>query len=71
MSEEKKIIIDEDWKSQVEAEKESLSKQQPEQSTDESQLPPALVRDVAYLIGYRGDDIVGPIAEYGYRASRN
>ena len=44
MSDEKKIIIDEDWKTQVEAEKETLAKEQSEQaeSAPESQeLPPA------------------------------
>ena len=51
MSEEKKIIIDEDWKSQVEAEKEALkheaeSKQQAKPAADESDvgdppMPPA------------------------------
>ena len=32
MSDEKKLIIDEDWKSQVEAEKETLAKEQSEQA---------------------------------------
>ena len=45
MSDEKKIIIDEDWKSQVEAEKEALHKQ-PEETAEADkpaayQLPPA------------------------------
>ena len=44
MSEEKKIIIDEDWKSQVEAEKESLAKEQPKQAetpAEPQSFPPA------------------------------
>ncbi len=44
MSDEKKIIIDEDWKSQVKAEKETLAKEDSEQTkaTAEPQaLPPA------------------------------
>jgi hypothetical protein len=44
MSEEKKIIIDEDWKSQVEAEKETLAKdqvEQPEAPDGAQELPPA------------------------------
>ena len=44
MSEEKKIIIDEDWKSQVEAEKETLAKEQSEQAeapTEPQDFPPA------------------------------
>jgi hypothetical protein len=38
MSEEKKIIIDEDWKSQVEAEKETIAKEQTEQ-TEQPEAP--------------------------------
>lgn len=45
MSDEKKIIIDEDWKSQVEAEKEALAKEIQESSAgpteDMQQYPPA------------------------------
>ena len=44
MSDEKKIIIDEDWKSQVEAEKETLAKEQSEQTqaaAGSQALPPA------------------------------
>ena len=44
MSEDKKIIIDEDWKSQVEAEKENLSQEQSaegEAPADPQELPPA------------------------------
>jgi hypothetical protein len=44
MSEEKKIIIDEDWKTQVEAEKETLAKEQldPTEAAAEPQgFPPA------------------------------
>ena len=48
MSEDKKIIIDEDWKSQVEAEKEALSQEpdtlspdSPEQSPSLGEMPPA------------------------------
>jgi len=41
MSEEKKIIIDEDWKSQVEAEKEAFAKQPPEEDGHQSALPAA------------------------------
>ena len=44
MSDEKKIIIDEDWKSQVEAERESLAKEQSEQANAPAEpqaLPPA------------------------------
>lgn len=44
MSDEKKIIIDEDWKSQVEAEKESLAKEpaeQPEAAAGPQEFPPA------------------------------
>jgi hypothetical protein len=44
MSEEKKIIIDEDWKSQVEAEKETLAKgqeEQPEAPAGAEEMPPA------------------------------
>ncbi len=44
MSDEKKIIIDEDWKSQVEAEKETLAKEQSEQAqaaAGPQALPPA------------------------------
>ena len=43
MSEEKKIIIDEDWKSQVESEKEALAKDKSEspQPADEAQAMPA------------------------------
>ncbi len=41
MSDEKKIIIDEDWKSQVEAEKEALAKEQSEQ-TKAAAVPQAL-----------------------------
>ncbi len=44
MSDEKKIIIDEDWKSQVEAEKETLAKEQSEQANAPAEpqaMPPA------------------------------
>ena len=45
MSEEKKIIIDEDWKSQVEAEKEALKKEDTEGGEETSapigEMPPA------------------------------
>ena len=45
MSEEKKIIIDEDWKSQVEAEKEALKQEGeeggPESSAPAGEMPPA------------------------------
>ena len=44
MSDEKKIIIDEDWKSQVEAEKETLAKEQSGQTkaaAEPQDLPPA------------------------------
>ncbi len=44
MSEEKKIIIDEDWKSQVEAEKEAAAKQEqtgPQAANQAQALPPA------------------------------
>jgi hypothetical protein len=44
---DKKIIIDEDWKAQVEAEKEAIKQQesaaadQPQQSADDLEMPPA------------------------------
>ena len=44
MSDEKKIIIDEDWKSQIAAEKETLAKEQSEQAeaaVEPQTLPPA------------------------------
>jgi len=44
MSEEKKIIIDDDWKSQVAAEKEELQREAEEQPTEAPQpmdMPPA------------------------------
>ena len=44
MAEEKKIIVDEDWKSQVEAEKASFAKETEAArtaTTDNQQLPPA------------------------------
>jgi len=46
MSEEKKIIIDDDWKSQVAAEKEELKREAVEQPTESPQpqpqeMPPA------------------------------
>lgn len=44
MSEDKKIIIDEDWKSQVEAEKEALAKEpkeQPKPAAEQYALPEA------------------------------
>jgi hypothetical protein len=44
MSDEKKIIIDEDWKSQVEKEKESIAQQpksEPSAEVDPHNLPPA------------------------------
>ena len=46
-NQEKKIIIDEDWKAQVEAEKEATKQQesaaadQPQQPADEMEMPPA------------------------------
>ena len=41
MSEEKKIIVDEDWKSQVAAEKEELQQEAQDKTSPEAQLPPA------------------------------
>ena len=44
MSEEKKIIVDEDWKNQIAAEKEELKREaaaEPDDSSQSTELPPA------------------------------
>jgi hypothetical protein len=46
MSDEKKIFIDEDWKSQVEAEKEALSQETQSQEADKGPTQPTFPSDM-------------------------
>ena len=48
--EEKKIIVDEDWKSQVEREREDDAKQQEEKAAQSQPLPPASLATLASTI---------------------
>lgn len=49
MADEKKIIIDEDWKSQVQAEKEAAAKEKPPASAQSSGPPPDMQMPEASL----------------------
>ncbi len=65
MSEDKKIIIDEDWKSQVEREKEQLENA-PEPPKDEpgpGEIPPASFKTLVTAIGTQALMMLGQIAD--------
>jgi hypothetical protein len=65
MSEEKKIIIDEDWKSQVEREKEELENAPPEEdaSAAAGQIPAATFSTLVTSIGTQALMMLGQIAD--------
>ena len=65
MSEEKKIIIDEDWKSQVEREKEQLETEPTEESaaTESGQIPAATFQTLVTSIGTQALMMLGQIAD--------
>ena len=66
MSDEKKIIIDEDWKTQVEREKEELAETPSEQATQEAgQIPAASFSTVVTSIGTQALMMLGQIADPG------
>lgn len=63
-SEEKKIIVDQDWKSQVEAEKEAarqadVSTESPPPETDEGPLPPPSLTVLASSLYLQGIIMLG------------
>lgn len=66
MSEDKKIIVDEDWKSQVEREREELEKT-PEETdaaaTAPGQIPPATFATLVTSIGTQALMTLGQIAD--------
>ena len=72
MSEEKKIIIDEDWKSSVEAEKEALSQEKDQQGTEEAgaagempQMPPASLEMLLTSLATEAMMSMGQIPKFG------
>ena len=69
MSEEKKIIIDEDWKSQVEAEKEALAKEHKEPPSESAQgrpqLPPASIEMLITSLATEAMICLGQMPQFG------
>ena len=68
MSEEKKIIIDEDWKSQVEREKEELEakpEDSEEQAAGPGQIPEATFATLVTSIGTQALMMLGQVADPG------
>jgi len=65
MSEDKKIIIDEDWKSQVEREKEEIAKapEPPEGEPAPGEIPPASFKTLVTAIGTQALMMLGQIAD--------
>ena len=73
MSDEKKILIDDDWKSQVAAEKEALKARSLKLLKQPAAADPAdaanaagVVRDACYHAGDRSDGCPRPIPQSGY-----
>ena len=67
MSEEKKIIIDEDWKTQVEAEKEAAKEQPAESAAAEGQpqMPPASLEMLLTSLATEAMMAMGQIPRFG------
>lgn len=66
MNEDKKIIIDEDWKTQVEREKEELTNAPPESETPTTapgEIPPATFATLVTSIGSQALMTLGQIAD--------
>lgn len=65
MSEDKKIIIDEDWKTQVEREKEEIANapEQPEGEPAPGQIPEATFTTLVTAIGTQALMMLGQIAD--------
>lgn len=72
MSEEKKIIIDEDWKTSVQAEKEALAEEGKQEPVEESaaggaqpQMPPASLEMLLTSLATEAMMSMGQIPQYG------
>ena len=69
MSEEKKIIVDEDWKSQIEREKEELATKEADGGDEENQaaapgqIPPATFSTLVTSIGTQALMMLGQVAD--------
>ena len=66
MSEEKKIIIDEDWKSQVEREKEEISSKADDpaaEKPDPNEIPPASFEMLVTSLGTQAMMALGQVAD--------